>query len=161
MVAENIESPVWSTMDAPEGRDMLLAPWFNGKLRAQMGYWDDDLDDASTIKIAKLPKGAMIVAFLITHEAAGAATVALIGDADDADRYVVSGGVTSLNAAGKQLILPRQGDYTISAAGVITPGTVGVGYRMPAITDIVMTLDTADMDGSDHRMDIMTIFAVE
>jgi hypothetical protein len=160
-MAEQITTPVWDTIDNPAGRQQLPAPMFSGKLRVQMHYWDDDLDSGDTIHIAKLPKGAVIVAFFIVHEAFGAAVVASIGDSGDPDRYVAAGGVTTMNAAGTQVVQPRQGDYTISSAGVITPGAVGVGYRMPAITDIIMVLGTTNMDGSDHRMDIATVYAVE
>ena len=62
-------------------------------------------------------------------------------------------------AAGVQIILPRQGDYTITAAGVYTAGTLGVGYICPNDTDVVLKTGGANITG-DTRFDIATVYAL-
>lgn len=160
MTAENITTAAVTAVLAQKlGIEKHPALW-GGKLRMQHSYWDDDLDQNSTVKIAVIPAGATIVGFAIVHEAFGAAVVGQIGDEDDADRYVAAGGITTMVAAGTQFVLPRQGDVTESS-GVRTAGTVGCGFITTEETTLIMKLTGADMDGSDHRMDIFTIYAVE
>ena len=159
MSAENIVANIVTCRTNGVGYNLLPGVWLDAPLHVQLAYIDDDLDSGSTIKIARLPKGAMIVAFGLTYEALGAAVTAQIGDSGDADRYVLAGGITSMVAAGSQLVFPRTGDYSFTTAGVVTDGTVGWGYRMADWTDIILTTGGADFDGTEHRIDFATIYA--
>lgn len=113
----------------------------------------------STIKIARLPPGAMVHWFDVQYEAMTTAVTAMIGDAADDNRWVLTGGVTSMLAAGYQHVLPRAGDYTITAAGVYTPGTVGVGYVTTAWTDVILTTEAQTITGT-PKLEVVTAYSL-
>lgn len=160
MAAEDIVATIVTAKTNGTLAERFPALFNNGKIRSQLAYFAHALEADSTVKIARLPIGASILGFLINHAATTGAVTAMIGDSGDADRYVLTAGVTSMAAAGKQVVLPRAGDYTISAAGVLTIGTVGFGYRMTTVTDIILTTETANITGA-VRVDVATIFTVE
>ena len=165
MSAENVVATIVTIRT--NGIMPLLIPqqFMEAKICAQHAYMADALESGSTIKIARLPKGAMPLAWLLVHAAMTGAVTGQIGDSGlndvggDDDRWVVAGGITSMAAAGVQIILPRQGDYTITAAGVYTAGTLGVGYICPNETDVVLKTGGANITG-DTRFDIATVYAL-
>jgi len=159
MSAENVVATIVTIRTNGIGPLLIPQQFLEAKICAQHAYMADELESGSTIKIARLPKGAMPLAWLLVHAAMTGAVTGAIGDADDPDRLVVAGGISSMAAAGTQVILPRQGDYTITAAGVYTAGTVGVGYIYTAETDLYITTGGANITG-DTRFDITTVYSL-
>lgn len=157
MAAEQIKSVITNLKSSSTLSGRTLVDFDTQEVLRQQSYWSDQLEADSTIEIAYLPPGASIIEFHVRHEAFGAAVTAMIGDSGDADRYVLTGGVTTMNAAGYQRVPVRAGDYVVSAGGVLTLGTVGLGYILPAWTSILMTLEAANM-GSEKRVDVITYF---
>ena len=159
MSAENVVANIVTIRTNGIGPLLIPQQFLEAKIHAQLAYMADALESGSTIKIARLPKGAMVLWFDLVHAAMTGAVTGSIGDAADPDRLVVAGGITSMAAAGTQHILPRQGDYTITAAGVHTAGTVGVGYIYTVDTDLYITTGGANITG-DTRFDIATIYTL-
>ena len=156
MSAENIEATIVTAMKADLGALTIPGSFLGNRIYAQLSYWVDNLESGSTVKIHRLPPHAMVLAFLIRHAAMTNAVTAMIGDATDPDRWVETGGVTTMAAAGQQIITPRAGDYTMTAGGVLTAGTVGWGYRTgSAWTDVILKTEAANMGGEvrvDHAL---------
>jgi len=159
MSAENVVANIVTIRTNGIMPALIPQQFMEAKTCVQLAYMADALESGSTIKIARLPKGAMVLFFHLVHAAMTGAVTGAIGDADDADRLVEAGGIASMAAAGTQIILPRQGDYTITPAGVWTAGTVGVGYIYTADTDIYITTGGANITG-DTRFDIATYYAL-
>ncbi len=131
----------------------------DAQVRLQHSYHALNGDATSTFKIARVPKGAMFLWLDLIYAAMTGAVTAMLGDAADTDRLIATGGITSLAAAGKQHVLPRAGDYTLTSAGVYTAGTVGVGYIYTADTDLLLTLEAANVTGT-PRIDFITAYAL-
>ena len=97
---------------------------WSGKLRVQYdSYEASSLADASTISVAKLPKGAVVYEVIVHHDALGAGVTLAVGDSSDADRYITA---TAAATAGK---------IVMSEDGAIG----GFGYEQTAETDIIIT----------------------
>lgn len=89
-----------------------------GFIKTEAKKWYDyyeasALADASTIKIATLPKGAKIVGVTLAFDALGSATLAM-GDSTTADRYITA---TSVASAGRTQAINIDGlGYVIGTA---------------------------------------------
>jgi hypothetical protein len=119
-----------------------------GKLRAVVDTWTAVAADiGSTISVARIPKGAVIIPELcsIVIQTAGltASTTLSLGDAGDDDRILVAAASTSTgrvantyNAAGQGYEYPAETDIQLKLAGANNAATTPVVktvvvYMMP------------------------------
>jgi hypothetical protein len=133
--------------------------FLDAAVRFQLAYHALNGDAGSTFKIARLPKGAVFLWLDVVYAALTGAVTGMLGDAGDTDRLIATGGITSMASAGKQHVLPRAGDYTLTSAGVYTAGTLGAGYVYTADTDILLTTEAANITGT-PRADFVTAYAL-
>lgn len=110
--------------------EMNARQW-GGKVRVQRDkYTCASLPSGSTISIARLPKGAMILPISrIVFDDLGTMVTAKVGDSGDDDRYL---GATSVAAAGTAFLT----------------AAAGMGYEMTDETDIIITTSGTFVSGS-------------
>jgi hypothetical protein len=114
----------------------------HGKLRVQYdSYEASSLEDASTISVARLPKGAVVYDVIIHHDALGSGVTLSVGDSGSATRYI---GATAAATAGK---------IVMSEDGAID----GFGYENTSETDVIIT----NANAATGTIKVAVIYAVE
>lgn len=119
----------YDVADSPTPETALSHALWGGKVRVQLDTFTSaaQIDAGSTIKVARLPRGAVPLAIGVASAGVGAATTLEVGDGTTADKFVASGGITDLTSASQQ--------FKIVAAGAF-------GVALTAdYTDIVVTTE--------------------
>lgn len=113
-----------------------------GKLRVTFdSYEASSLEDASTISVARLPKGAVVYDIIIHHDALGSGVTLSVGDSASATRYIDA---TAAATAGK-LVMSEDGNIG------------GFGYAQTAETDIILT----NANVATGTIKVAVVYAVE
>ena len=73
-----------------------------GKIKSGVHVWTDSyeasaLENASTIAIAELPDGAVVLDVTVISDDLGSTVTISAGDSDDADRYIAATSVSAAN----------------------------------------------------------------
>jgi len=118
--------------------DFLARSLNGGQIYCQIDYDEvDSIASGSTLMIGKVPKGATIVACIVAHGAGTNAVTGTIGDADSVARW---GAVTTMAAAGVQVVTKAPDSETTGSI------TCGMGYKYTKETNIYLTTGGADFD---------------
>lgn len=126
---------------APTPSTVMDAFW-KGKLRVCVDKITTiiaTMDIGSTISMGLIPKGAYVLGFFVVHGAVAGAMTANIGDGTTAARF---GAITSMNAAGKQII-PSSDPHTALTADTYIVLTTAGSNVIAAVDIYVMTFYVA------------------
>jgi len=120
----------YTIVESPTPSTMFSAAKWAGKLRAQCDTFTSavQIDAGSTIKVARLKKGSVPLAIMVSTAGLGAAVTLKIGDGTTADLFVAAGGITDLTSASQQ--------FKVFAAAAF-----GNAKELTADTDIVATTE--------------------
>lgn len=93
-----------TALDAMNPTAMLEGAKLGGKLRWRWDYFKSaaQIDSGSTIELPGFKKGEAPIGIVVVTPGVGAATTCQVGDGSDADRFIGTGGITTLSAAGQQ-----------------------------------------------------------
>lgn len=120
----------------------VMDAFWKGKVRVQVDKITTviaSMDIGSTIKMGLIPKGAFVLGFFVVHGAVAGAMTANIGDGTTAARF---GAITSMNAAGKQII-PSSDPHTALTADTNIVLTTAGSNVIAAVDIYVMTFYAA------------------
>lgn len=146
MASEDVKGTLFTKVSNGGPENAVDGALWGGAIKVQYDYLSDNLESGSTIKVAKLPANARVLAVACAWDGSTSNTVkATIGDSNDANRLATTSDISDMSSAGSILQVAATSTfpkYTSETDIYISTSNANFGATMKIETAIFYVVES-------------------